>query len=110
MIYLASPYSHPDPAIRWRRYHAAARFVAQEIWLGTPLFSPICYAHHMANEHGLPLDAESWRPFNEYMIRNSYEMWVLRSPGWEESLGVNMEIDFAHQLNIPVIFKDEINA
>ena len=110
MIYLASPYSDLDPAVREQRYYATARFVAHEIWLGVPLFSPICYTHYMAIQNNLPLDAESWRPFNEYMIRNSFEVWVLRLPGWQKSLGVNMEINLANELDIPVIFKDKICA
>lgn len=110
MIYLASPYSHPDPAIREARYLAAGRFVAQELWLGLPIFSPICYAHHMAIEHGLPLDADSWRPFNEWMISKSFQMWVLRIDGWKESHGVTMEIELANQLQLPVLFKDPHHA
>jgi len=106
MIYLASPYSHPDPLVRQARYHSAATFVARELWNGLPLFSPICYAHHMANEHNMPLDAASWAPFNEWMISKSYALWVLRIEGWDNSVGVNAEIVLAHSLSIPVEYKD----
>ena len=108
MIYLASPYSNPDSAVRHARYTAAARFVARELWNDLPIFSPICYAHHMAIEHDLPLDAESWRPFNEWMISKSYAVWVLRIEGWDNSVGVNAEIHLAHELGIPVEYRDPL--
>jgi len=37
MIYLASPYSHPDPAVRAERYRAACRATAALLLAGPGL-------------------------------------------------------------------------
>lgn len=41
MIYLASPYSHPAPAVRQERYEAACAATATLTREGHPVFSPI---------------------------------------------------------------------
>jgi hypothetical protein len=101
MIYLASPYSHPRPDIRAMRYEAAAALVAKHFGKLT-IFSPIVYTHHMAKTHTLPLDAESWKHFNEEMMMLCDAIWVLMLPGWRESIGVTAEIAFAERLNQPI--------
>ena len=45
MIYLASPCSHPDPAVREQRYQAACRAVAALLHERRLVFSPIVNGH-----------------------------------------------------------------
>jgi hypothetical protein len=104
LIYLASPYSHPDPAVRNARYEAVARYTILAIREGFVIFSPIVYGHQLALTGDLPTDAEWWRSFNETVIAACDSMIVLQIDGWQESLGVKMEIEFAASRNIPVVF------
>ena len=55
MIYLASPYSHPDPAIREARFDAACRVTAEQIRAGQPVFAPVVMGHPLVR-YGLPGD------------------------------------------------------
>jgi hypothetical protein len=41
MIYLASPFTHDDPAVRQQRFEAACRAAAILISQGKTVFSPI---------------------------------------------------------------------
>ena len=94
MIYLASPYSDPDPIVRRVRYERTRLFTHEAIQLGAILFSPIVYCHQFSVEHGAPFAASDWRDFNEWMMSKSEACWVLTLPGWEKSLGVQAEIAF----------------
>jgi hypothetical protein len=103
MIYLASPYSHPDAAVRQQRYEAVATFVAERFG-GRVIFSPIVYSHNMAVAYDLPLDAAAWQRFNNAMQYAAKETWVLMLPGWEQSRGVQYEIEFAKQFDHEITY------
>ena len=99
LIYLASPYSHPDAAVKAERAEKARRYTAEMIEAGHILFSPIVY--------GLALDStvgtqwRDWIAFDARMISACDELWVLMLPGWGESDGVAEEMEIAKDLGIP---------
>ena len=101
MIYLASPYSHPDAAIREERFRAACQAAAQLMRAGNIVYSPIAHSHPIAL-HGLPTDWRFWeRHDREHLIRCE-ELVVLMFDGWRESEGVQAEIRIAGELGKPV--------
>lgn len=102
MIYLASPYTHPDPAIREARFRAAYRQAAEMFRCGIPVFSPIAYSHAIA-AHDLPLEWDFWERFDRAFLEVCAEVWVLTLDGWRESRGVQAEIELAHELGKPVV-------
>lgn len=104
MIYLASPYSDPDPTIRHARYEAVRAFTCELLAQRKVVFSPIVYCHGIAAEIGLPSNAAHWKNFNMQFLRKADTVYVLKLDGWEQSVGVKMEIDTANHLNIPVLY------
>ena len=98
MIYLASPYSDPDPMVRKGRYHLALFYTGRRMRKGERIFSPIVYSHYLALNHELPKDFDWWREFDEAMIRACPGFRVLCIPGWQESRGVQAEIALASNL------------
>lgn len=107
MIYLASPYSG-TPAEHAERFVRTQAFVAYWFRLGVPLISPIVYCHQLAHDHELPGDAAFWQFLNEELIQRSSEMWVLTLPGWQESIGVQREIEQAHNLSLTITYKEPL--
>lgn len=101
-IYLASPYSHPDPAIREERWHAACRASAALMKAGRIVFSPIAQTHPMALLGDLPLDFEFWQDYNRAWIEACSRLIVLTLDGWRESVGVRGEIAIAKELGIEI--------
>ena len=101
MIYVASPYSHPDPAVREARFRAACRATAALVQSGQAVFSPIVHGHQLT-AHGLPADWKFWEPFDHEHLKRSDEVVVLMLDGWRESVGVQAEIRLARELGIPV--------
>lgn len=105
-VYLASPYSHPDPAVRLARYELVSQVAADIIVNSkgqTMPFAPITHSHPLfvlRPETGE--DFKQWQDFDEWMIRNCDEVWVLTVDGWRESAGVQAEIKYAKNIWKPV--------
>jgi len=95
MIYLASPYSHPDPLIRKTRFLLAEEFVANNF--PKHIYSPIVHYHEMALKFNLESDFQNWKQINFDMIRRADAFWILDIDGWYESKGVTAEGDFARE-------------
>lgn len=102
MIYLASPYSHPEKRMRNWRYQAALHFVSQHV-NHTPIFSPIVYSHQFV-DFGHGTSAEYWHTFNSAMMLVCSSLWVLRLEGWDKSIGVAEEIAAFAARDIPPVF------
>jgi hypothetical protein len=94
MIYLASPYSHPDKAVEAERYQQTMRAFAELCLAGAIIYSPIVSCHPAAVAYGMPTDAAWWARFNREFMFCCDRLVVLRLPGWEESVGVRDEITF----------------
>lgn len=104
MIYIASPYSHPDPVIMRTRFLLAQEYCAALINQGEFPYSPIVHCHEMALRYKLPTDFEYWRNYNLDMLRRADSMTVMTIPGWEESVGVKAETAAARAVNLPVFY------
>jgi len=101
MIYLASPYSHPDSVVREKRFHDSCRVATQLLAAGHTVFSPIVHGHSLVG-HGLPTDWSFWERFDRDHLVRCDEVVVLMLDGWRESVGVAAEIRIAGELGKPV--------
>lgn len=97
MIYIASPYFSPDPAVMQQRYEAVRAYNAKLLSEGLYAYSPIVHCHDMALAHDLPKDAQYWLNFNHHMLGLAKTLHVLMLQGWEKSHGVRNEIFFAQE-------------
>jgi hypothetical protein len=101
MIYLGSPYSHSDPAVRLSRFRAAeiATFLLlrDRKWV----YSPIVHCHELATKFLLPKEFEYWQAYDVNFLRRADEFYSLVIDGWEESVGLTFERKTAGLLGIP---------
>ena len=103
-MYLASPYSHPDPAVRQARYRAACQATAELMRHGLNVLSPIIHSHPLA-ELGLPTNWDFWQQIDQgHCLLRCDELLVLMLDGWRESRGVTAEIELAHAHEIRVSY------
>ena len=109
MIYLASPYSHKDPAVMAERAEAVAASAAHFMRAGEKLYCPIAAWHWVALNHDLPKDWPTWRGLDFEFLRHSAELWILMLDGWEDSVGVTAEHDLAEHIGLPVRYVDPEN-
>jgi hypothetical protein len=105
LVFLASPYSHTDPWIRYKRYRAAATFVVKNLTKDVGIFSPIVYSHTIAVQHNLPIGFEFWEILNGIILRKCNALWVLTLDGWKVSRGVQWELSMAKEHSIPIALK-----
>ena len=105
-VYLASPYTHSKPEVLAERCEAAQKAAARLMRAGVTVFSPIAHSHGIAGflPEELRRDNEFWLRQDLPLLARCDELWVLCLPGWEDSLGVQEEIAFAHALDIPVSY------
>lgn len=101
LIYLASPYSHSDPAVMQQRYEQVCEATAGLLRAGYMVYSPIVHSHPLT-EYGLPTDWAYWERLDTRKIRACDELWVLALKGWEASTGVDCEMRIAKNLGMPV--------
>ena len=101
MIYLASPYSHPNSDVREHRYRKACRATVSLLRSGHVVYSPIVHSHPLV-KHGLPTDWAFWQQTDRELLRRCDEVIVLTLVGWRESIGVAAEIALARELGKPV--------
>jgi nucleoside 2-deoxyribosyltransferase len=107
MIYLASPYSHPDLLVREARFAAACLATAELVRAGRPVFSPIVQSHPLA-QLGLPTDWSFWKRIDEACLRRCDAVFVLTIDGWQQSVGVRAEIEIATAQGKPVHYLEAI--
>jgi hypothetical protein len=103
VYYLASPYTHPDAAIREWRFNAACEAAAALMRRGYVVFSPIAHGHPISR-YGLPGDWSFWQEHCRSMLVRMDELLVLTLDGWEESEGVNAELRMAGEFGIVVTY------
>lgn len=106
-IYLATPYSDPDPAIRAARFVAVNRVAARLMSEGLLVFSPISHGHPIALSGDLPRGWEFWREYVIPFIEWCDEVHVFMQPGWEDSVGVSAETLIAIEMDKPVVYIED---
>jgi hypothetical protein len=104
-IYLASPYTHPDPEIVNARVKAINAHAAHLMRPGQGhiVFSPISHSHPIAMENNLPTTFEFWAKQNHAMIDWCNVVMVLRLYRWQESKGIADEIRYAKLIDKKVV-------
>jgi len=103
MIYLASPYTNPDPEVRAGRAMAATMVTAELLSRGAEVFSPIVYSRALA-DFGLPTDWGFWAGIDTAFLEICEALWILELDGWRVSVGVQDEYAAALARRIPVRF------
>lgn len=104
LVYLASPYSHDNPAVRLSRYRGALVAAAWLMRNGRAVFSPIVHSHPLVTDAGLPNTNEFWAAQDEAVLAHCSEMIVLCLDGAATSRGIASEMRFCREHGIPVSF------
>jgi hypothetical protein len=102
--YLASPYTHTSLDLMQQRYNevmAATHWLLKHrIWV----YSPIVHCHELAIRYRLPRDAKFWQAYNTTMLLASWRLLILTLPNWQDSVGVEYEMEVAEKHSLPINF------
>ena len=108
--YIASPYSHPTSYVMQERFNQVESYTAQCMKNNMVVFSPIVHCHTLAQNYKLPTHFDFWQKYCLGMLAFSTELFVLKMEGWEDSKGVQSEIQFAKRIGLPIIYIDMVNC
>lgn len=107
LIYLASPYSHEDMAVRHNRHIDIARIAGHLIAKGKTLFCPITHSHSIAEYSEVhSMSHTTWMHIDLTIMQHCTELYVVKLDGWKESKGVTEEIQFAKDNDMPITYID----
>ena len=103
LIYLAAPFSDPNPEVSRRRLDEVNDYATHLLSRGVLAFSPL--------SHGAPLESPDipnhvWYELGLRIMEGCDELYLLVLEGWEDSEGVRMELRRAWELDIPVYVVD----
>ena len=115
-IYLAGPYTHEDPRVMEERYRILTQIATNLVSLGYLVFSPITHSHPINLRLNI-FEFAHWRIYDLVMIAEwADEVWIVPMEGWQNSIGVTGESDFAIKIGkdakvLPALLKpfDEWN-
>lgn len=94
LAYLATPYTKYKPGIE-AAFVEACKLTARLIRTGMPVYSPVAHCHPVALHGDIdPLDQTFWYDFNAAMLAACRVLIVAHMPGWEQSTGIALEIEF----------------
>ena len=100
--YLASPYTHPDPEIRLKRYEASCKAAAKLMKKGYAIFAPIAHSHPIEAHFDKPEGFDFWMAQDLPILQGADRLIVLTLPGWKKSKGVAREIQEAEEIGMPI--------
>lgn len=104
LYYLASPYSHPDPKVKKHRAELVTESAVDLLHHGIFVFAPIAY-NEPWEKYNLPGDWNFWCEFDKtFVSRCDGGVIVLMIDGWDKSIGVTAEIEFAKSRGLPVFY------
>jgi hypothetical protein len=104
LVYLASPYSHPDKAVIKQRMEVLLKIDAMLSNDGMHVISPL-YKHYTAEQESLPTDWEYWQKYCLLLLSKCDKMVVICYPG-VASIGVAGELEYCKEHGIPVEYVD----
>ena len=105
IVYLASPYSHKDVAVKEHRYELACKAAATLMERGDVVFCPIAHSHPIETIGMTTVRDELFWLHQDFAILSKCTyLAVLCIDGWKESSGVRKEIEFAESMNMPVYY------
>ena len=110
MIYVASPYTDPDPEVMQLRWEQAVHTVSllAKCRPSVAIYSPIVHWHLVAVRHNLPRDAGFWWAQNRQMLRRCTQVLVLRLEGWDASKGIAQELAEARRRGRDIVLWDPL--
>ena len=99
LVYLACPYSDPDPKVREKRLQASIDATRVLIGNGYRVFNPLTHSAPIDDEY---IPDDYWYELDLMILARCDRLMLLMLPGWSTSKGVRMELELAIRRWIPI--------
>ena len=104
LVYLACPYSHDDPAVMQQRYETANLIAGQLMQMDYYVFSPLSHSHPITQQCRMnAVDHDFWLAQDCAIFMHCELMMIVDIDGWKDSYGIQLEIQWAMDLDMPIV-------
>lgn len=107
MIYIAAPYSSNDKEVVIHRVKTVCKYSAELLSAKISCVSPITLGTGILTHAKLPTDFEFWQHLSYDLLSLCDQMHVIMLKGWDTSKGVQAEIKFAKEKQIPTLYVED---
>ena len=107
LVYLGCPYSLDGQATEKqmaKRYEQVTRCANILFRTGLNVYSPISMHHNIQKHNPIKMTTRDWLQLDYEYLRHSEMLYVLKIDGWDKSLGLLSEIEFAQERKIPIVY------
>ena len=106
LVYLAAPYTDPNPVVRQERLGQINLAAAVLMASGYLVYSPVSHGQAIATAAKLPTNWGYWGKHCETILSACSSVMVLRLAGWGESEGLQQELALAKAKGLPINYLD----
>ena len=107
MIFLSAPYTHDNKVVVQERMKTIEEIIINLILLKIDAISVLQYGHTLVEKYpNLPINWDYWKDYCFSFIDRSDIFCVIMLDGWQESVGVKEELEYAKSKNIKIIYFD----
>ncbi len=107
LVYVALPYTDKNPDVVNERVLKFCKIDSQLNMNGILTVSPILKHLLFDKNTDLPTDWDFWKNLSYRLLSSCDMLLVLKFKGWENSTGVQAEIEFAKTNNIEIHYLEE---
>lgn len=108
MIYLASPLTHINPAVRDLRILETRHACAILAEHGEDFISPVLHGEAYGDLLRIDVDHAWWMRRCLPLLEVCTAVHVLPLPGWSESRGVQIEIEAGKRFGLPIVNRADL--
>jgi hypothetical protein len=105
LIYLAAPYTDPNPDVCEQRMAQFCIVDAHLCKQGLITVSPLS-KHWMKYHTNIPLTWDFWKTYSEKLMEKCDALYVIMLDGWDVSEGVLAEIELAKKMSLEIKYLD----
>jgi len=102
LLYFANPFTHKSKKVMKERYVKIDRAAARLWKLGVQTYPPIALNARWNQYEEFNHTWDAWEDFDKNLLERCDGLLVLMLDGWEKSVGVNSEIEYARELGLPI--------
>lgn len=107
MLFLSTPYNHPDKEVRTKRVRQTATFAMRRLQMGQVFINPTLYGLTLIDNTTEDFNDTGWQTWKNLclaILDRCDALYVLMMEDWDKSIGVSEEIEHAKARGIPIYY------